>query len=48
MISNKILIVICFCFVVSCASIPSLSKNEGTETNQIEKEEISKQASYII
>ena len=48
MISNKILIAICFCFFASCASIPSLSKNEGTETNQIEKEEISKQASYII
>jgi len=48
MISNKILIVIFFCFFASCASIPSLSKNEGTETNQIEKKEISKQASYII
>lgn len=48
MISNKILIVIFFCFFASCTSITSLSKNEGTETNQIEKEEISKQASYII
>ena len=51
MISNKILIVIFFCFFASCASIPSLSKIEkieGVAKNQPEKEEISKQASYII
>ena len=48
MISNKILIAILFCFFASCSSIPSLSKIESFNVYQPEKEEMHKQASYLI
>ena len=48
MLNNKIFIVFLFCFFTSCSSIPSLSKIEDLHNGQPEKEEMHKQASYLI
>ena len=48
MISNKILIIILICFFSSCSSIPSLSKIEGSYSDQNEKAEIYKQANFLV
>ena len=48
MISNKVLILILICFFSSCSSIPSLSKIEGSYSNEHEKVEMYKQANFLV